>query len=100
MTLITFLHCDMFLCLLLLDPFGHSATQAALLSGVVGFEALFFGRIDHQDHDQRMQDKNMEFIWLEQKHHRGLTALQHGLARSHLLLYCFLCDDFSRLCVH
>jgi alpha-mannosidase len=46
-----------------IDPFGHSATQAALLSGVVGFEALFFGRIDHQDHDLRMVEKNMEFIW-------------------------------------
>ena len=27
-----------------IDPFGHSATQAALLSGEVGFEALFFVR--------------------------------------------------------
>ena len=31
-----------------LDPFGHSATQAALLSAEVGFDALFFGRIDYQ----------------------------------------------------
>ena len=30
------------------DPFGHSATQAALLSAEVGFDALFFGRIDCQ----------------------------------------------------
>ena len=29
-----------------IDPFGHSATQAALLSAEVGFDALFFGRID------------------------------------------------------
>jgi len=28
-----------------IDPFGHSATQAALLSAGVGFEGLFFGRI-------------------------------------------------------
>lgn len=45
------------------DPFGHSSTQASLLSAEVGFEALFFGRMDHQDHDARMQSKNMEFIW-------------------------------------
>ena len=26
-----------------LDPFGHSATQAALLSAEAGFDGLFFG---------------------------------------------------------
>jgi alpha-mannosidase len=28
-----------------LDPFGHSATQAALLSFEAGMDGLFFGRI-------------------------------------------------------
>ena len=46
-----------------IDPFGHSATQAALLSGALGFDALFFGRIDHQDHDLRMANRQMEFLW-------------------------------------
>lgn len=32
-----------------IDPFGHSATQAALLSAEMGFDSLFFGRIDYQD---------------------------------------------------
>ena len=45
------------------DPFGHSATQAALLSAEVGFDALFFGRIDYQDHDQRVKNKEMQFSW-------------------------------------
>ncbi len=36
--------------LLFLCRFGHSATNAALLSAEVGFNGLFFGRIDHQDH--------------------------------------------------
>jgi alpha-mannosidase len=31
-----------------LDPFGHSATQAALLGAEIGMDALFFGRIDYQ----------------------------------------------------
>lgn len=31
-----------------IDPFGHSATQASLLSAAAGFEALFFGRADYQ----------------------------------------------------
>jgi len=46
-----------------IDPFGHSATQAALLSGEVGFNGLFFGRIDYQDHDIRIANKDLEFIW-------------------------------------
>ena len=46
-----------------IDPFGHSSTQAALLSAEVGFDGLFFGRIDYQDHDNRIANKNLEFIW-------------------------------------
>ena len=46
-----------------IDPFGHSATQAALLSAEVGFEALFFGRIDYQDYDIRSKQKRLEWIW-------------------------------------
>lgn len=35
-----------------IDPFGHSATQAGLLSAAVGFDALFFGRADYQASQQ------------------------------------------------
>ena len=45
------------------DPFGHSATQAALLSAEVGFDALFFGRIDYQDFNLRAANKEMQFLW-------------------------------------
>jgi hypothetical protein len=31
-----------------IDPFGHSATQAALMSAAAGYKALFFGRADYQ----------------------------------------------------
>ncbi|CAN0053626.1 unnamed protein product, partial [Discosporangium mesarthrocarpum] len=46
-----------------IDPFGHSATQAALLSAQVGFEALYFGRIHFKDRARRIAAKDMEFIW-------------------------------------
>ena len=46
-----------------LDPFGHSATQAALLSAEAGMDALFFGRIDYQELEQRVGDSRAEFIW-------------------------------------
>ena len=46
-----------------IDPFGHSATQAALLSAEVGFDALFFARIDFQDRNRRLATKETEYIW-------------------------------------
>jgi len=50
-----------------LDPFGHSSTQAALLSAEVGFQGLFFGRIDYQDLDLRRKTKSAEFVWRASK---------------------------------
>ncbi len=46
-----------------LDPFGHSATQASLLSRDVGFNALYVGRIDYQDLNRRWETQNCEGIW-------------------------------------
>jgi alpha-mannosidase len=46
-----------------IDPFGHSSTQAALLSAAVGFDSLFFARIDYEDRRQRKSSKTMEFVW-------------------------------------
>jgi len=46
-----------------IDPFGHSSTQASLLSAEMGFDGLFFGRIDYQDHNVRIANKNLEFMW-------------------------------------
>ena len=46
-----------------IDPFGHSATQASLLSSEMGFDALYFGRIDYQDHSLRKAKRELEFVW-------------------------------------
>jgi alpha-mannosidase len=46
-----------------IDPFGHSSTQAALLSAGVGFDSLFFARIDYEDRRNRKASKAMEFVW-------------------------------------
>ena len=45
-----------------IDPFGHSNTHA-WMSSEFGFDALYFGRIDYQDHEKRMAEKTMEMIW-------------------------------------
>lgn len=46
-----------------IDPFGHSAVQAYLLGAEVGFDSLFFGRIDYQDRNKRKKEKSLEVIW-------------------------------------
>ncbi|KAK1303873.1 hypothetical protein QJS10_CPB11g01988 [Acorus calamus] len=46
-----------------IDPFGHSAVQAYLLGAELGFDALYFARIDYQDRAKRLIDKSLEVIW-------------------------------------
>lgn len=50
-----------------IDPFGHSAVQAYLLGAEVGFDSVFFGRIDYQDRAKRKGDKQLEVIWRASK---------------------------------
>ncbi|KAL3526248.1 hypothetical protein ACH5RR_010904 [Cinchona calisaya] len=46
-----------------IDPFGHSAVQAYLLGAELGFDSLFFARIDYQDRAKRKYDKSLEVVW-------------------------------------
>lgn len=46
-----------------IDPFGHSAVQAYLLGAEVGFDSLFFARIDYQDRAKRRDEKRLEVVW-------------------------------------
>ncbi|CAF3717623.1 unnamed protein product [Rotaria socialis] len=45
-----------------IDPFGHSR-QVASLFAHMGFDGLFFGRVDLQDYAERNKTKQMEMIW-------------------------------------
>ncbi|KAL8557447.1 hypothetical protein ACS0TY_004754 [Phlomoides rotata] len=46
-----------------IDPFGHSVVQAYLLGAEIGFDSLFFGRIDYQDRAKCKTEKSLEVIW-------------------------------------
>ncbi|KAG8388777.1 hypothetical protein BUALT_Bualt02G0160500 [Buddleja alternifolia] len=46
-----------------IDPFGHSAVQAYLLTAELGFDSIHFARIDYQDRAKRKGDKSLEVIW-------------------------------------
>ncbi|XP_045601316.2 lysosomal alpha-mannosidase isoform X1 [Procambarus clarkii] len=45
-----------------IDPFGHSREQASLFAQM-GFDGLFFGRLDHDDKSTRWAEKTMEMVW-------------------------------------
>ncbi|KAF5279970.1 hypothetical protein FQR65_LT15119 [Abscondita terminalis] len=45
-----------------IDPFGHSKVMATILAQL-GFDGLFFTRLDHRDLKKRNSEKNTEFIW-------------------------------------
>ncbi|CAJ1925259.1 unnamed protein product [Cylindrotheca closterium] len=46
-----------------LDPFGHSASQASLFTHKMGFDALFFGRMDYQELRLRQLQRSCEGLW-------------------------------------
>ncbi|XP_057565725.1 lysosomal alpha-mannosidase [Hippopotamus amphibius kiboko] len=45
-----------------IDPFGHSREQASLFAQM-GFDGLFFGRLDYQDKEVRKEKLEMEQVW-------------------------------------
>lgn len=57
-----------------LDPFGHSATQASLLTYKLGFDALYFGRIDHQDLKLRRSTRECEGLWASSSSNLNTTV--------------------------
>ena len=46
----------------LLDSFGHSAGNARLYADI-GYEAVFFARMDRPEIKSRFKNKELDFIW-------------------------------------
>ena len=82
-----------------LDPFGHSSSQASYMTSLMGFDALYFGRIDYQDLKLRQDTQECEGLWdaspnIGEPVFWGLTGSfggNYGPPRG----FCFdsLCDD-------
>ncbi|XVF54777.1 hypothetical protein PTKIN_Ptkin05aG0209000 [Pterospermum kingtungense] len=66
-----------------IDPFGHSAVQAYLLSAEVGFDSLFFARIDYQDRAKRKGEKSLEVVWRGSKSLGSSTQIFAGAFPEH-----------------
>jgi alpha-mannosidase len=46
----------------LLDSFGHSAGNARLYADI-GFDAMFFARMDRPEIKNRFKNSELDFIW-------------------------------------
>lgn len=62
-----------------LDPFGHSATQASLLTANAGMDALYFGRVDYQDLKIRHETRECEGLWSASKAEGSDNTIFYGL---------------------
>ncbi|XP_015929798.1 lysosomal alpha-mannosidase isoform X1 [Parasteatoda tepidariorum] len=80
-----------------IDPFGHSKEQASLFAQMY-FDGLFFGRLDYQDKDKRLQTKTMEHIWkpsinLGVRADLFTGALPNSYSPPNGFCFDILCDD-------
>uniref|UniRef100_A0A7N0T7N2 Alpha-mannosidase n=1 Tax=Kalanchoe fedtschenkoi TaxID=63787 RepID=A0A7N0T7N2_KALFE len=66
-----------------IDPFGHSAVQAYLLGAELGFDALFFARIDYQDRAKRKDEKSLEVVWRGSKSLGSSSQIFTGIFPKH-----------------
>ncbi|KAJ6686994.1 ALPHA-MANNOSIDASE [Salix purpurea] len=66
-----------------IDPFGHSAVQAYLLGAELGFDSLFFARIDYQDRAKRLKEKNLEVVWRGSKSLGSTSQIFTGIFPKH-----------------
>lgn len=88
-----------------LDPFGHSSTQATLMTRKMGFDALYMGRIDYQDLTYRHLTQQCEGLWNASASFEEDSTVFWGLTGSYSGNYgppegfCFdaYCDPNQRL---
>ncbi|KAL4583070.1 hypothetical protein LXL04_007634 [Taraxacum kok-saghyz] len=66
-----------------IDPFGHSSVQAYLLGAEVGFDSLFFARMDYQDRAKRKIDKTLEVVWRGSKSLGSSSQIFTGIFPRH-----------------
>ncbi|XP_037050772.1 lysosomal alpha-mannosidase-like [Bradysia coprophila] len=79
-----------------IDPFGHSREQASLFTKM-GYDGMFFSRLDWRDKSKRSTDKTMEMIW-QSSENLDDSDLLTGVLFNHYSPppgFCFdvLCND-------
>lgn len=79
-----------------IDPFGHSREQASLFAKM-GYDGMFFSRLDWRDKSQRANETKMEMVWHTSENLEDSDLLT-GVLYNHYNAppgFCFdiLCDD-------
>ncbi|XP_054741908.1 lysosomal alpha-mannosidase isoform X2 [Anastrepha obliqua] len=80
-----------------IDPFGHSREMASMFAQM-GFDGLFFGRLDYQDKSERLLTKTAEMIWrasanLDESAHLFTGALYNQYQPPPGFCFDILCAD-------
>ncbi|XP_036321214.1 lysosomal alpha-mannosidase isoform X2 [Rhagoletis pomonella] len=80
-----------------IDPFGHSREMASMFAQM-GFDGLFFGRLDYQDKMERLTTKTAEMIWrasanLDESSHLFTGALYNQYQPPPGFCFDILCAD-------
>ncbi|XP_046392611.1 lysosomal alpha-mannosidase-like isoform X2 [Ischnura elegans] len=80
-----------------IDPFGHSRDMASTFA-LMGFDGLFFARLDYTDKSHRLDTKSAEMVWKGSPNLGKKSWLFTGVLYNHYMPppgFCFdlLCDD-------
>ncbi|XP_067620208.1 lysosomal alpha-mannosidase [Eurosta solidaginis] len=80
-----------------IDPFGHSREMASMFAQM-GFDGLFFGRLDYQDKEERLMTQTAEMIWrasanFDESSHLFTGALYNQYQAPPGFCFDILCTD-------
>lgn len=78
-----------------IDPFGHSREQASLFAQM-GYDGLFFGRLDYQDKAFRKENHDMEMIWSGSPNNLGMRETIFLINSIHFIKILSLCVYFAQ----
>ncbi|XP_065339498.1 lysosomal alpha-mannosidase-like [Cloeon dipterum] len=57
-----------------IDPFGHARETASMMA-MMGFDGLFFARLDQADKNNRFDKKELELVWKASANHGAASYL-------------------------
>ncbi|CAB3366560.1 Hypothetical predicted protein [Cloeon dipterum] len=81
-----------------IDPFGHARETASIMA-MMGFDGLFFARLDHADKNNRFKNQGLEMVWKTSPDHGApsylFTSANHDILYHSPIGFCFdiLCED-------
>ncbi|KAI4470603.1 alpha-mannosidase [Holotrichia oblita] len=75
-----------------IDPFGHSKEMASIFSQI-GYEGVFFARLDYRDNEKRHINKDLELIWQGSSDLGNLSNIFTGVLYDFYTAPAYFCWD-------